>query len=294
MVFNSKFPLYFLGARKPLLFDGATGTEFIRKGLQPSPYLNLTNPSDVKNVHLEYFRAGSDAALTNTFGAILEKSGSDIYELNRAGAELAREVCPSGKFVIGNIGPSPIPLTSSGGELLWEELFRAYEDQIEGLADGGVDGFSLETFSDLNEIGCAIEAIREVCRSKQKSLPYLCSMRFPKMRGYRTDHGVTPARAVEYLMKKGAFAIGSNCDNGIVEMTEIAKQMRNTNSEFRMIIQPNAGMPCPDGSYVETPKYLERNLEALMQTRPMIIGGCCGTTPAHIEVMRKFLDVRYG
>jgi len=288
---------YFRGAIKPvMLLDGATGTELMKMGLLPgecSEFWNVNYPDTMRNIARIYFDSGSDAVLTNTFGANkfrLKKNGLEVsvYDLNKAGAQNARSVCPKGKFVIGNIGPLG-EFLQPYGNLSEKNATCAYAEQVKGLIDGGVDGFSLETFADLNEMKRAIRAIKD-----NTELPYLCSMTFnEKPRGYFTENGVTIQKAVETLDREGAFAVGTNCGNGILNMIEIARQIRICSCDVRIIIQPNAGKPKSVSGipvYDETPEFFAKHLPMLLSYDPSIIGGCCGTTPQHIKVMREVLD----
>jgi len=296
---NSKFRDYFTKTSKPMLLDGAIGTQLMLRGLKlgecPEMW-NIDKPKIVQEVSSNYFNAGSDAVLTNTFGANpirlrkfdLEESS---YTLNREGAQIALSVCPKNKLVLGSIGPTG-EFIMPYGNLSEKEVIETYSDQIMGLADGGVDAFILETFEDLKEMECVVTAIKD-----NSNLPYLCSMTFAKSpAGYFTTMGVSVAEAVNNLQCNGAFAVGSNCGNGIESIIEIAVEMRKISKNIRIFFEPNAGSPkLFNGidTYDETPAFFREHLPKLLEYNISLIGGCCGTTPKHIKVMREFLDESY-
>ena len=278
-----------------MLLDGATGTELMKMRLNPgecSEVWNMSKPEKVQELARAYFNAGSDAVLTHSFGAsplrlARYKLENLAYDINRASAKNAQAVCPNGKFVLGCLGPTEefiIPY----GNLSMGEAIDSYASQVIGLR-GGVDGFSLETFSDLVQMECAVKAIQE-----NSDLPYLCSMTFKKTpRGYFTEMGVSVPKAVESLVGLGAFAIGTNCGNGFRNIIEIAEEIRGISSDVKIICEPNAGKPrVVDGKdeYLETPELFADYLSQLMKYNPSIVGGCCGTNPKHIRRMREFLD----
>jgi len=294
---NNRFQRFFSedSGNGVMLLDGATGTQLMAIGLQNEcPELwNTEKPDKIQALADSYFKAGSDAVLTNTFGGVpikLRKYGleKNAYKLNKAGAENAVSICPEGKFVIGCVGPTGEHLEPYG-PLSEREVIEAYAEQIRGLCDGGVDAISLDTFDDLNEIKCAIQAVRN-----NSNLPYLCSMTFSKgQRGYRTLMGVSIPQAAETLLAESPFAIGSNCSNGIENMIEIIRELRTFSSDMKIICQPNAGSPISVDNattYNETPEFFLQHLPRLLEYRPSILGGCCGTTPEYIRMMRKYLD----
>lgn len=283
-------------AERTLLLDGSTGTQLMDRGL-PSGHCaelwNVERPTDVEDIARTYFAAGSDAVLTNTFcGSAIQLAAHGIdnrtYDLNRAGAECAVAVRPEGKFVFASIGPTGVFMTPVGPHTE-ADITAAYADQVSGVRDAGVDAIVLETFTDLQEITCAIRVVRE-----ETDLPYICSMTFDKSpRGYHTMMGVSIAQAADALTAAGALAVGSNCGNGFANMCEIAAEFRACSAGLRILAKPNAGMPeLRDGQtvYTETPEDFAAQAPALLATHPALIGGCCGTTADHVRALHAVLD----
>lgn len=281
---------------RPLLLDGSTGTQLMARGLRSGECAEVWNrerPEDVQDIARTYFAAGSDAVLTNTFGGspiALAAHGrrGEAYELNRSGAEHALAVRPEGRFVIASIGPTG-QLFDPLGPLTPDSARASFSTQVIAVRDAGVDAILLETFTDLKEIQCAIDVILEVT-----DLPFLCSLTYDKSpRGYHTMMGVSIARAAEALSLAGAVAVGSNCGNGMANMIEIATEYRACSPELKILAKPNAGLPeLRDGAtvYTESPEDFAAHAPALLATRPAVIGGCCGTTAAHVRALRTALD----
>ncbi|GAI03560.1 unnamed protein product, partial [marine sediment metagenome] len=196
------------------LLDGAMGTELIARGVKVgtcNDYLNIESPDTIFDIHRSYFQAGSDAVLTNTFGAnkyALGRHGfSDkVKEVNTAAVQIARRAAGEEKYVLGDIGPSGDFLEPLGG-LKPEELKEAFAAQVQALLAGGVDGFIIETMTALDEITIAIEAVKSVC-----DLPIFVSLAYdPVADGFRTMMGVDPAAAVTQITALGVDAVGFNC-----------------------------------------------------------------------------------
>ena len=279
-----------LESSKVLIFDGGTGTYLQVKGLEPGgcpEQLNVTHPELIKTMASQYFESGSDLVMTNTFGGnkfMLEKYqlGEHVGEFNRAGAELATNAAPPGKYVIGSIGPTGeflVPL----GSVSETVMLNAFKEQVSALADGGVDGIIIETMTSIEEASLAIKAARE-----NTDLPVMATMTFDKgPRGLFTMMGVTPNQAAIQLQNAGAHVVGSNCGNGIEVMVQIARAMREATDGF-LVINSNAGIPKLIGGevvYTETPEFLASFWNDLIEIGVDIIGGCCGTTPLHIKAL---------
>jgi 5-methyltetrahydrofolate--homocysteine methyltransferase len=286
----------FFEKNKILLLDGATGTELFKKGLKAGecPELwNITHQEDIKAIAASYFNAGSDAVLTNTFGGSpLKLNGyglqDRVHELNFVGVKNALDVRPAGKFVFAEIGPCgamPEPF----GDTPLEKIIAAFAEQAKALADSGPDAFTLETFSDINEVDCAIKAIKQ-----HSDLPIIVSLTFNKTpMGYHTMMGTSIEEAVSFLLSCGVYAIGSNCGNGIDNMIEVGKLIRAQSPVIKIMVKPNAGEPLiKDGalSYNEAPSMFMQKAEDLLSFSPSFLGGCCGTTPEHINVLRKIIN----
>lgn len=267
------------------------GTQLFARGVrqgQCTELLNVERPEIVADVHRAYLEAGSDAVLTNTFGgsAVSLKRHGIVYrtaELNRAAAELARLAAGEGKYVLGDIGPCGDFLEPLG-PLKKEDLLSAFGEQVRGLAEGGVDGFIIETMTALEEIETAIEAIRD-----NAELPTLVSLAYDRAgNGFRTMMGVSPAQAVDRLAGLEIAAIGYNCGtldmDGYIRLTkEYADALEG--KDILLLAEPNAGRPELDGDkavYKLTPEAYADALQKINATGATLIGGCCGTTPEHI------------
>jgi 5-methyltetrahydrofolate--homocysteine methyltransferase len=279
-----------------LLLDGATGSQLIARGLTAGecPELwNVTHKKQVQEIALMYYAAGSDALLTNTFGGSqlkLKEYGLQerCYELNLAGARNVIELKPTGRYVIGSVGPCG-KMLEPYGDVSEEEMTDSFIVQVKALAEAGVDGFMLETFLDIRELLCAVSAVKTVT-----NLPFIASLTFsPTPVGYFTIMGTGIPEAVGALTEAGAFAIGSNCGNGIVNMIQVGSQLRNALPEGIILLKPNAGEPVlKDGvtCYTETAADFENHFRELSSFGPLILGGCCGTGPGHIQAFRKLID----
>src|SRR5213594_2654385 len=279
-----------------LLCDGAMGTMLYARGVSLDAcfdVLNLNNPRLVQAIHADYVAAGADLIETNTFGANRFKLAvhgleGQVREVNRRGVRLARDVREStGRdvLVLGSIGPLGKYLAPLGS-VTAEDARAAFREQAEGLLEGGVDAFIVETFSDLAEIALAIEAIRSVT-----DLPIAAEMAF-------TDEGVTftgrsPAEVARTLRALGVQALGANCSVGSSTLYGVLEQMVPAAGGLPLAIQPNAGLPSRVGErliYLSSPAYMAEYATRMVDAGARIVGGCCGTTPQHIAAMREALD----
>lgn len=282
----------------PLVFDGAMGTVIYEKGVFINACfdeLNLTRPDLIKSIHKEYIEAGADVILTNTFGANkfkLEKFGlgNKIYDINLAGAKLAREEAGVNIYVLGSIGPC----LSKGSSLTIEnidELKENYKAQIKGLADGGVDGFIMETHHNMDEIKFGAELIKKICPNQ----PLIVSLACRKEK--ETLSGLDIKEAVKQLDKNNNIdAIGLNCIIGPHAMLSVLEDVINLTSK-PFIVEPNAGHPQNvDGRmiYMSTPEYFTTYSQNYIRLGVRGVGGCCGTTPKHISEMSKTVKALTG
>ncbi|MFH1068034.1 MAG: homocysteine S-methyltransferase family protein, partial [Candidatus Glassbacteria bacterium] len=238
--------------------------------------------------------AGSDIVITNTFGANPVKlahygAADRVEEINREGAALAREAAGDGVLVAGDIGPTGEILEQWGGTLSAGQAGLAYERQVRGLAEGGVDLFALETFMDLEELLLALEAVRRLT-----PLPVLASMTFSKTpQGLRTMWGVSPQTAARRLEEAGADVAGSNCGMGSRDMLAATGEMAAATS-LPVAAQPNAGVPeVSDGKTIfpETPEKMADLAGEFRAAGVKLLGGCCGTTPEFIAGAKKNLGL---
>jgi 5-methyltetrahydrofolate--homocysteine methyltransferase len=275
-----------------LVSDGAMGSLLQSEGLPagacPESWC-LSRPDVVRGVAEAYLAAGSDMVLTNSFGGSrlkLARHGlaERVGELNRAAAMLAREAAGSTRLVAGSVGPTGRIVQDEGGDASLVDLYEAFREQAVALVDGGVDAICVETMSSLAEAREAVRAAKE-----GTSVPVFCTFSFALgRRGFRTMMGVTPELAAREAVAAGADVIGTNCGNGIGNMIEIVRQMREAVPDRPILAQANAGMPeLVDGVtvYAETPEYMSSRIEELIAAGANVVGGCCGTTPRHIAAI---------
>jgi homocysteine S-methyltransferase len=266
--------------------DGAMGTMLYARGIflnRCFDELNLSNPGLVKSVHEEYVDAGAELIETNTFGAHRFKLGphgleAQVRKINRAGARTAREAARGRALVAGSMGPVGKPLAPFGN-ITAGDAITAYKEQAEGLVEGGVDLFVVETLPSLDQARAALEGIRAV-----SDLPVVVSLTFNEEG--TTFYGETPEEVVSSLEALGVPVIGANCSQGPQPMLETVKRMASVVKEAHLSAMPNAGAPSfVEGRYVYlcTPEYMASYARRFLGAGVSVIGGCCGTTPAHIR-----------
>lgn len=282
-------------AGKILVSDGAWGTFLQQKGMQPGECpeeWNLTHHNEVLDIAKSYIEAGADMIETNSFGGTVFKVekyglGDKVFELNKAAAEISRQAAGD-KFVIGSVGPTGKILMM--GDVTEEELYNAFKEQVLGLEAGGVDAIMIETMTDLDEARLAIRAAKENTKCE-----VFCTMTFDKtVQGeFRTMMGVSPTEMVEALVEAGAELIGANCGNGIADMIGIVQEIRKADSKIPVLVHANAGMPhYHDGQTIfpESPDEMAALVPEIIAAGANIVGGCCGTTPAHICRVRETVN----
>ena len=277
-----------------LISDGAMGTMLQGKGLTDggAPELwNVENPTAIEEVLEEYAAAGANLITTNTFGGTrgrLQMHGLEdrLFELNKAGAEIARKVADRhpGCFVMGDVGPSG-ELMEPMGTMTIDDAKALFADQIKALVAGGVDAILIETMSDLQEVEAAVKAAKEVA----PNLPVIVTFSFDT--NLRTMMGVKPAVAVKTLAAEGVRIIGANCGRGVDEMRVIAKELTEARPEGVFIItQSNAGLPKLVGGdfvYDGTPEEMSKYALDMKALGVNVIGSCCGSSPAHTKAMAE-------
>jgi 5-methyltetrahydrofolate--homocysteine methyltransferase len=283
------------------LLDGAMGTQLIARGIQVgkcNDYLNVESPDVVSDIHRSYFEAGSDAVLTNTFGANKYALGrhrlaEEAAKINIAGAQIARQAGGQDKYVLGDIGPSGDFLEPLGS-LKPEELKEAFARQAKALLDGGVDGFIIETMTALDEVTVAIEAVKSV----GGGVPVLASMSFDRAEDdFKTMMGVGIEAAATKIVSLGVDAIGFNCGTvSLDEYIELAEKfvlaVRALSADVIVYAEPNAGKPElieDQAVYKVSPEDFAVAAKKIHSTGVNIIGGCCGTSPAHIRATAEKL-----
>jgi 5-methyltetrahydrofolate--homocysteine methyltransferase len=287
-------------ASRPLIGDGAMGTELMLAGLErgrPGEAWNLTHPDRVLAVQRRYAEAGSDCLLTNTFGAsrlMLERHGHapDVVEINKAAVAIAREAFAGRPgYVIGDIGPFG-GLMEPYGDVSEAAVREAFQEQARALVDAGVDGIIIETQTSLEELLLGIVAARDA------GAPCVIgSMAYDVTRDgstFRTMMGIDPERAAVFMDEHGAQILGLNCGTGMdmVRARDAVVRYRQV-SILPVMVQPNAGQPKLAGMkvvYDETPEQMAPGVIPLVDAGARIVGACCGSTPDHIRAFRQALD----
>jgi homocysteine S-methyltransferase len=270
---------------RPHLFDGGMGTMLYSKGVfinRCYDELNVTDPSLVKGVHEEYVAAGAELLETNTFGANpvkLEQHGlaKRVGEFNARAAKLAREAAGDRALVGGSMGPLGIRIEPYGPTSL-DEARAFYREQVDGLLEGGVHFFILETFTDLSEIRQAMGAIQDAC-----DLPIVAQMTVRE--DGTTLYGTAVELIGERLEEWGADVVGLNCSVGPHGILGAIERMTSVTAR-PVSAQPNAGQPREvEGRkiYMASPDYMAKYAKRLIQAGAKLVGGCCGTTPEHIR-----------
>ncbi|WP_416731713.1 methionine synthase [Fictibacillus sp. JL2B1089] len=293
---------------KILIMDGAMGTMLQEAELTPedfggeaydgcNEYLNITAPHVIENIHYKYLEAGADIVETNTFGGtnlVLDEYdlGHRAYEINKLGAEIARKAADAvsteqwPRFVAGSLGPTTKTLSVTGGTT-FDALRDAYAEQARGLIDGGADLLLLETSQDMLNVKAGFLGIEQAIEQTGKRIPLMVSGTIEPM-------GTTLAgQSIEafYISLKhmNPIAVGLNCATGPEFMQDHIRSLSNL-STTAVSCYPNAGLPDEEGNYHETPESLAAKLSGFAEKGWLnIVGGCCGTTPAHIEALSKVM-----
>ncbi len=291
---SSRIPFLELLKRRVVLFDGAMGTSLIAGGMSagecPDEW-NISHGDIIAGVHRAYARAGADVLQTNTLGGTamkLKAAGlADRAEpINVQAVRLARQVCPDHCYLAGDIGPTGQFLPPVGS-CTPEELHDTFREQAVSLAGEGVDLFVIETFYDLQEILLAVEAVRSV-----SDRPVVATLSFEKKpRGFFTLMGNTPQDCAQKLAAAGADVVGTNCNLGSAEMAEFAPLWRQA-ADGPVLIQPNAGQPrVVSGQlvYHQKPEAFAEDIVTIARSGIDAVGGCCGTTPEFISLIRRRL-----
>jgi homocysteine S-methyltransferase len=254
---------------------------------------NVSEPKIVQAIHAEYIHAGADWIETNTFGAnrfklAVHGLSTRVREINLRGAKLARDVRETmGRdvFVLGSVGPLGKYLAPLGS-IAPEDARAAFLEQAEGLLEGGVDAFVVETFSDLIEMRLAVEAIRAIT-----DLPIVTQVAFTQ--DHVTFLGHTPTEVVRTLRGLPVQVIGANCSVGSSTLFDVLEQMLPEAGGLPVAIQPNAGLPSRVGErliYISSPQYMAEYAARMIGAGARMVGGCCGTNAEHIRAMREVVD----
>jgi 5-methyltetrahydrofolate--homocysteine methyltransferase len=283
--------------RRLVLYDGGMGTMLFAAGLvdgeSPEPW-NWEKPEVVNAVYRAYYEAGSDVVQTNTFGGTpIKLAEVDLqeraYEANYLAAKALKAICPEGRYAAGDVGPIG-KFMQPMGEYTREEFDAAFEAQVRGLVDGGVDMISIETMYSLEEALCALRAARKVT-----DLPVAVGMTFDRNpRGFFTLMGEKVPDCMKALEDHGADIVGSNCTHGSPVFIELARVIRDSTA-LPVIVQPNRGKPALENQvmvYKQTADEFVADVEAIAALGVNVIGGCCGTTPEFIARLRHALHDR--
>ena len=307
---------------KILVMDGAMGTEIQSKKLSEEDFrgnlfkdyskdlkgnndlLNLTQPEVIKEIHKSFLNKGSDFIQTNTFNSS-SISQNDYglaeraYELNFNGARIAKEIIKELKanaWVIGSIGPTnttasmyPDVTDPSKRNILFDQLVNSYKECIEGLIDGGVDFLMFETIFDTLNAKAGIYAYIDKCIEIGKEVPLMISGTITDNSG-RTLSGQTPEAFWTSIKHANPFSVGFNCALGAEQLRPHLVSL-NKSSDVPISLHPNAGLPNEMGEYDETPSHMAKVIKEMAENGFLnIVGGCCGTTPEHIEAIKDAVE----
>lgn len=305
-------------ANRILVLDGAMGTMIQRHALEEFDFregafedhakplkgnndlLSITRPEIIKDIHRQYLAAGADIIETNTFsGTTIAQADygleDAVYQINFQSAKIAKEVCSEftdrPRFVAGSIGPtnrtaSISPDVNDPGfrAVSFDDLVLAYKQQVNALMDGGVDTLLVETIFDTLNAKAALFAIDEVFEEREMKLPIMVSGTITDQSG-RTLTGQTTEAFLISLSHMPLLSIGLNCALG-ASMMRPYLQILNEKSSFAVSAHPNAGLPNEFGQYEESPEQMANQIKTFLDEGLVnIIGGCCGTTPAHIKAI---------
>ncbi len=271
-----------------LIADGATATNYQAMGLGlgvPPEEWVLDAPQNVLALHRAFVDAGSNIILTDSFGGTRLRMRDSKYadrapEINRRAAELARQAAGGSPNVLvaGSMGPTGM-LMEPLGELTQADAANAFAEQAAALAAGGVDFLLLETFFGLDEAQAAITGVQ-----RASALPLIVSFSFD--RGTRTMMGTRPEDVVRAIAPLGVGAIGANCGKTLDAMEQIVAEMTALNTGLPLWIKPNAGLPkgIPP-AYETSPEEMADYAVRYVRAGARVVGGCCGTTPAHVRAI---------
>ena len=289
---NSKKPILELVKERLVILDGAMGSLVIYLGLEPgtpTESWNVSNPEKIQQIHLEYFKAGSDAVLTNTFGGssmklAAHKHDHSVEKYNKKAVELAKEICPEDCYIAGDIGPSGAFLPPVGNVTV-DDFYENSQEQAGYLADAGVDFFFIETMVDLKEAEAAVKATRSISNK-----PIFVSITYQlTKRGYFTIMGNAVPDCVKTLEKSGANVIGANCTIGSNEMIDLITLL-SAETKLPISAKPNAGLPILQAGktfYPTSVKDFTEDIRKIIDNGAAVVGGCCGTNPEYIASIRK-------
>jgi len=283
-----------------LVSDGATGTNLQRRGLPAGAAAEvwvLERPEELLQLHRDFISAGSDIILTCTFGGTLLRLGQSglaerAVEVNRTAVGLAKQAADgSGALIAGSIGPLG-HLLKPLGPLDESEAAENYRQQAQTLVEAGVDLLVVETQFDMTEASIAVRAVRSVT-----DLPLVCSFSFD--RGTRTMMGVRPRQLATELPALGVDVLGINCgrslDENLKSLIELKAALNEAGHNLPIWFKPNAGLPEMDAegrpTYNLSPEGMGAGVVEWVENGALVVGGCCGTSPEHLNAIRTHRDV---
>lgn len=281
---------------KVFVGDGAMGTLLMERGLKPGAppeSFNLENIPVLEEIAQQYLEAGADIIQTNTFGGSSLKLSTyaldkQTAEINANAVRAVKKVVGDHAYVSGSCGPTARMLKPYG-DIEPQDVYSSFEQQMNALISAGVDVICVETMIDIHEATLAVKAAKAV----SSVIPVMATMTFDATpKGFYTVMGTGIEAAAQGLEEAGADVIGSNCGNGIENMVKIAEEFKRC-THLPLIIQANAGIPQMRGTeavYAETPEFMAEKAKALIAIGVSVIGGCCGTTPAHIKALRSMVN----
>lgn len=280
-----------LKSNKIVIVDGAMGTQLSQRGARAGAESNLKFPDVVVDVHRAYIEAGADAIISNTFcmnRIYMETNhiADDLEAINRAGVELALKASDGRVAVLGGIGPTGQMLAPMG-TATEQQLYDAFLEQARVIAAAGADAFIIETMMDMNETVCAVRACKE-----NFELPVIASLTYATaLGGGRTTMGHRAADIAAALEKAGADVLSANC--GVLDPAEVATiaAAYRSASKLPILVEPNAGKPRLDerdkAVYDMLPEDFAKGVAVCVEAGATLVGGCCGTSPAHINALAK-------
>ncbi len=285
--------LSLLKTKSVILLDGAMGTELDKKGLMGRGRANLESPEAVLEIHQTYSQCGCDALTTNTLTMnriYIETHNVDVSveEVNRAGVQLADRATGCSQYVLGNMSATG-QLLQPYGTYTETQFCGAFREQAGILADAGVDGFLIETMYDLREAVIALHACKEV-----SSLPAVVSIAFQtEDKGGRTMMGDTAEQCARQLTEAGADIVGANCGDLDPTQTAVVVGLFKDATDLPILVQPNAGRPRLVGEetvFDMAPGPFAEGIAECIRAGARIVGGCCGTSPAHIRAVAEMIQ----
>lgn len=284
-----------LHSKKIILLDGAIGTELDKRGLMGRASNNLDAPGVVLQIQQEYARCGCDALTTNTLTMNriyieTHNVGVPVRDVNKAGVEIARQAAGDGQYVLGDMS-STGQLLEPYGTYKEQQFYDVFKEQAEILAEAGADGFIIETVFDLREALCALQACKD-----NFSLPVIVSIAFAtETKGARTMMGNAASESAKQLTDAGADVIGANCGDLDPAQMAVVVSLLKKETNVPILAQPNAGRPKLVGDktvFDMEPESFAVGINKCLQAGAQIVGGCCGTTPAHIRAVANLLNRR--